>query len=541
MCNKALNPANTVFFRHADDKQVKKVNRTNSASKHQEGPTISCSPKSRMLELEIPLGISVNTWNIVKFIGLEVLVSIVFAALWTDFVGQWGAHILQKGDNAVVRVTNLGRFTPAEVICQIARSKNGKRIILRRGYVLLFLINVVLISIRLLLEYGSSETVSRRTQNALHVSKNSITKHNQLLAAGNFLLTASLRKGFSKSTAKALKPSTNRDTGLPAYEMHEHAIDTPLKPAEKRLAARFEKICGDSSLSKHPECLSVLEPVIGNSSEQNHVFFAQVTKVYSSGNLFDVRLDSLGLHGTCHGKKLDVTGFNALLNHSSVNTISCVFLSTATNRVYVVFPEPATSAKLNEYKESISIRKRPETPNGTWWLDQNSTILLETKNTSALSFISSVPVNPSTAALHLWPQESAYRKLNSFDMDLTVFAEYRRHVMLLCLALSGEYYANRSVTFELSERQAAVNIFFVFGIGALVLLSFLLASISCHLRRKNYEPLPVSIEALFDMMQSKACSQCSECEKKGVSFVNFRAVESSDNLSVCIVCRKCCQ
>ena len=482
-------------------------------------------------EFKLPLRMSVNVWNAVRFIILEVFVSVIFSALWNLFVRRSAAHQLRQHNYVKIFTTNLGRFTPAEIGFSASSKPPWEEHQRKRGlrYCLVVAVNVVLFALLLLLEYGSTDTSKTIDRTALLVTENSIRKHMAQFANEALSLTQnppSVLAGFQESTELALRLQKTLDDQLPSYVLDDHVIDSNMTIAEKKPAVTFADVCGDGDLMRYPECQKIHRPLSGQKDNGTNLLFANVTRVHpfvepfrSTTRVYDVEMQDLGFKGTCHGHRFQVEEVPGLEKHYTVQTNGCV-LKGGDGRVYAVFPDNLTSPKLKAEKDRVTLFHLPGEPD--YFVRENATVMFETTQANILSFVPSIEVETLAAALHLREQGHAYNFLSVEGWDFPVFTRYRRHIMLLCLALSGEYFESVVRRFETDGRQAAVNEIFIGGLGSLLALSvFLVAACLVHGSSQSAS-VPVGMRPLLRRIRSVMCASSEGIDERQLGCVDLQ-------------------
>ena len=498
--------------------------------------------------LEIPLGISVNSWNAIKFVVIEIFVSVVFASLWNLYIERGAAKAVRSGYHVTIVPSNLGRFTPAEVTYSaIEPAHTHTRAKHLRSKLILGVVNVLLFALLLLLEYGSSDAPNVKRQEIEVVTARSINNHGLRVARNASFLKSSPKSfldGFHDVTLRALSQEPRKHQEMANYVLRAHPIDSNIALNSTSAAVSFEKVCGDGPLVNVDGCEKILSPLIG-INKQYHLVFARVTRVYplvepgSSTRLYDIIVESHNLTGTCHGHRFVVEGFNRLKNHATVQTNGCMLLDRS-SRAFAVFPESLRSVLLSDHQDSITLLRR--TNDSSPSVRTGSKIIFETKNSSVLSFASSVPVYPVTSALHFRAQGRSFQLLNTISMDFSLFSEYRRHIMLLALGLSGDYYAKEEAIVKLDSQQAAINSFFLGASGGLAALSLVLLAGSLLQGKPGSGKVPVQMRSLLSTIGANPSGCCSnEWREKESSSADMKMLDIGDNgqKKLAYVCKHC--
>ncbi len=482
-------------------------------------------------ELRLPLYISVNAWNAVRFIILELFVSVVFSALWNLIVRRSAARKLRQHTYVTMFSTNLGRFTPAEIgFCTSSKSPREREQRTRGlGYCLIVAVNVVLFASLLLLEYGSTDMNRIVERTALIVNEDSIRRHMERFAKKSLTLAqnpSSVLEGFQEATRLAMRLEKTAPHELPSYVLDVHAIDSNLSIAEKKRAVTFADVCGDGDLMRYPECQQIHMRLSGQKSNGGNRVFANVTHIYPFSvpfsnitRVYDVELQDAGLRGTCQGHRFDVNNRPELEEHYAMQTDACVLID-ANSRVYVVFPDTLTSPKLESERGRVALHHLPGEPHN--FISLKDTVMFETTEVNVLSFVPSMKVNTVAATLHLLEQRRAYHLLSENGWDFPVFEQYRRHIMLLCLALSGDYFESGVERFDTNTRQAAVNQFFLAGLGSLLTLSAFLTTACFVLGSSQSASIPVGMDQLLRRIRSFMCLSSEGTDGNNLSYVDFK-------------------
>lgn len=474
---------------------------------------------------DIALGLSVNQWNIIKFVLIEVFVSAGFSSIWNLFIQRVAAYKLRNNEEVCISQSVLGRFTPAEVgirSTNTARGPNNLHNWTSRAY--LPLANLVLFALIFVLEYGSTDTLRTEWTNSNVVTAQSVaqnTIHVAEQAPRTVVLPASVTRGFDTSTRRALRVLQSDPGNYSIYELREHVLDDKRRLNRPKVIAIIYEVCGDNAATNIPHCERVLAPFLKLNKERR--IFARITKHHAFGgdgnhSMYDVTLlrsqkgqngEIVDLRqnqimGTCHGEPYLASTFGRRNQKEfTLGTTSCVLYETVSERVFLVFPKSQGAFKLAQHRDEVSMAPRP---NGEGpWVPVNGTILLETAPNSILSFKSTLKIDTYTAALAMVPQGTAYRDMAKDSLGLAVFREYRRHVLLLCLGLFGKYYENRRVQITLQSHQAAINIFFVAGLVGLLLFTFVLGMASLSLGKATPLLVPVEMRRLLHDTRKVAC------------------------------------
>ncbi len=113
-------------------------------------------------------GLSVNTWNALKFLLFQVLVSLFFATLWQQYIRRRTHRMNCKGQVATLFSSGIGRLTPAHLNvfnAQTANNPCGVPGAVTARIVLAFA-NILLFSCLLVAEYGSGSIPVYRSLSA---------------------------------------------------------------------------------------------------------------------------------------------------------------------------------------------------------------------------------------------------------------------------------------------------------------------------------------------------------------------------------------
>eukprot|EP00171_Calliarthron_tuberculosum_P001487 IDg1487t1 len=381
----------------------------------------------------IPLGIDVNVWNVVKFVVLELFMSVVFTSTWILFLRRASARTLRSSAGVRLVPSRLGRLTPAEVGFHAIKrfSVQAEDLELckhhRHTRVAICAVNLVLFALLFVLEYGSKDLPSIQKRRVNVVTAHSIRAHSQLTALQAGVIKdvpESVKRGFRSESRLALR--TRKDApGAPSeFELIEHIIDDDAKIVQPGVAAAFKDVCGDNEVAKITECTKTLTPFLSENSTEGRMVVAKVTRVHAFFENYRSIYDIALLHSIrkAGDEKIDLSPFRLVGTCSGRSFTEDAILSKDGNKTTV-------------QSSTCVLRETGQSGSGPFVVP-NATILFETASRGVLSFMSNIEVETYTAALSMQQHDGAYidlMRLGSFEF--APFREFRRHVLLLCFAL----------------------------------------------------------------------------------------------------------
>lgn len=481
----------------------------------------------------IPLGISVNTWNAVKFILLELFVSVVFVSTWNLFMRRASARALRSSAGVRLVPIGLGRFTPTEIgfyatkrlTARTAYDVAHMRVQHRRTRAAIVAVNLLLFTLLFMLEYGSTDLPNFERRRVAVVTAASITAHSRHTAVRARVIaepSESVKQGFRPESRKALCTVTDAAGAPSQFKLIEHTIDDDGSELESPgVAVEFNDVCGDNDVTQIAHCATELAPFLSKNSTEGRRIVARVThehafrenfhRIYDiaveQSNMLDgddkIDMRPRRLVGTCTGHRFTNEGLGSKDRNFTLQSNTCVLRESGSRRVFAVFPVRLSSLKLSFFSPYVTLLSNPDSTGP--WLVPNASLFFETAAHGMLSFVPSVDVDTYTAVLSMHQHQNAYGSLYELNsLDFAPFREYRRYVLLLCLGLFGDYFERRNVRITKGTRQAAVNALFVIALAGLVLLVFVLAMASACMGNTRTLRLPVELRTQLLSIRSAA-------------------------------------
>lgn len=245
----------------------------------------------------IPLGISVNKWNTLKFGVLELFVSLVFASTWNMFLGRASARALRNSAGVCLVPSGFVRFTPAEVSFYTTqrpttRTPNEdaeRREQYRRTRVVIEAVNLLLFGLPFVLEYGSTDLPNFERRRVAVVTMQSIRDHSRrtALRAGTIVeLSESVARGFRLETRNALRTEKEEPDAPSKFKLMEHSIDyvgtiDDVELESPGVAVTFKKVFGDNKVANITQYATSLAPFLSENMTKGRMVVARVTHVHS--------------------------------------------------------------------------------------------------------------------------------------------------------------------------------------------------------------------------------------------------------------------
>lgn len=382
----------------------------------------------------IPLGISVNAWNAVKFVLFELFFSVLFVSAWNLFLRRALARKLRNSTGVRLVPSGLGRFTPTEVgfyttkrLTWRATSGDARlHVYHRRTQAIIIAFNLLLFA--LLLEYDRTDLPSVESRKAAVVTAASIRAHSLRTAqrAGIIVKASkSVKQGFQPESRNALRTVTDIPGALSPLELLEHTVDDGSELESPRVAAKFKSVCGDNNVTQIPQCAAAHASFLSKNSINGLMVIARGTRVHrfadSNHRIYDIDVEhSISLNHTSDADKIDMRWLGlvgALTGHSlydktvthtkteaTVESDACVLRETRSTRIFALFLRKLISCPLRLYEPNLTLHKRPGGSGP--FVVSNSTIVFEKDEAGVLSFVPSVNFETYTAVLGMQEHQS---------------------------------------------------------------------------------------------------------------------------------------